>query len=496
MHRPGWPRRTLRLLSLLFLLGSLVPCRVIAAPDVSRLLPALSSTDEAVRADAVQQANDLARSNLTLAERRNLAAQLGPRLVELAQQGPERTRLAALDAVSRLAVSAELAQPMYLRELRRPEAHERQAVAAAVLQHLRLLLTDPQTGRLDAQRLPAEVALAEARGLAHVCGAMLADDLAAIRAPSRAGLEELWNQLATRLPNVAEEQRLAPALRQELAATAQAWSDFAPLLARQLRDAPPAERLATAQTFESLVRLLRGWQKASSACGFSHEEGQRLGAAIAQATDQIPALTADLLTLPSDQQLAILNVLEAFGQDAEPARPLLLELVTRSRSPFVRWSSLRTLSQLPPPADGSGWPRLNTCLADEDSDVRCMALHLLANWTAERHQAALVLVSPHGNGILQRRDTVLAVARLLEQGSAREQDLALQVLSTMAEEAVPALPRLRAVMMKGQPELRLRVVELLARLGKPAEPTLTAALRDGDEAVRLAAARALQRLGK
>lgn len=469
-------------------------------PDLRELLPALDAPAPSLRVATLVQLSDLAQHHLNSDERQNLASQLGSRLARLGQDPDGRIQQAALEAITRLGVEVHVAIPAYEHALLAMELKPRQIVAEAVAQRLKSSVADLQQGdtRGDRVRVAADC-LRDAQLLAPLCGRLLADRDANIRQKTVLACDGAWQGLAkfTSLGDDSNDSRYTPLLRQELPKIARAWAELAPAFVPLLQQGALAERIAAGRTLEALAHLLQSWERQALKWGLTAEQVQGLRAANQNMSTLVPGLLAALPGAPTEVQLATLGVIEGLEGDAEPARPFVLDMVASAKSSFVRWNCLRILAQLSPARSGEEWNRVSALLTDDDGDVRAAALRVLAGWATAPHTEEMILAaqnSPHGNSPGDRRASVLALASMIEKGTAAEQLSALRVLGRMGDEAGPALPSLKVALQKAKPDIRRAIPDVLGSIGQPAQYLLEGALTDGDEEVRLASARALSRL--
>lgn len=499
----GHERRTNRW-KLLLLVGGGLLCHGARAdePGVAQLVPALEAPAVPQRVAALYQLGDLARHRLNFAERRNAAAQLGPRLAQLAVDPNPRIQQAALEAISRLNVEADVAAPAYEQALLALDAKARLQTAQALADQCRAGLAEVVRCDQPAERTALAARwLHDAARFAPLFGRMLADRDAKIRSLARASCDETWQQVAKLSwlgSSESRDARTAAAIQRELPQAAQGWTALAPRFGPMLQDGPLTDRLAAGQALESLARLLKCWEKQAPHWGLAVAQAKELRGANQSFAALAPSLLAVLPEAPQEVQLAVLGVIEAMETDADAARPQLLELCVSSKSAFVRWSCLRILTPAAAPS-GEDWVRVSPLLQDEDGDVRTAALRLYVAWAGEpavSEMAQAAYHSPHMHGTYDRRACVLGLAAVLDRGTPLEQQLALHVLGRLGEEAAPALPQLKVTLTKTKPEVRRLIPETLRHIGRPALPVLELCLADADEETRLAAARAMQRLGK
>jgi hypothetical protein len=491
-----------RLLAIGMLLAGLTGVPTLHADEADLSLLAGLQADGATERLAALVQLAAASGSLSATDRHNLAGQLGPRLTHLAGDDDPRIQQAALEAIHRLGVAAEVAAPAYARAASAIEVRPRQIVAQAVSQRLDAGFQEVLRDAAGQARHAALAQwLSDAQHLTPVCAKLLADRDPGIRQKTMMTCDRVWHNLV-RLSGMEGESGDYSAraqIREQLPRTAQAWADLAPALLPLLHEGPLGERVRAGRALEALARLLRSWERQALTWSLTADQAQALRAANETLAGQIPGLLAALPNAQPELQLAALGVLEALEADAEPARPLILDLAGRARSSFVRWNCLRILAHLSAPRGGADWLRISRLLEDDDADVRSAALRLLADWAASPRSEEMTLAalnSPHGNAPADLRGSVAILAEILKRGAPAEQIAAAQVLGRLGEQAIPSLPAFEAALKHAGPEVRRVLPAALRQIGRQARNSLETALTDADEEVRAAAASALLHLPK
>jgi HEAT repeat protein len=190
----------------------------------------------------------------------------------------------------------------------------------------------------------------------------------------------------------------------------------------------------------------------------------------------LPALAAMAHDPDPSVRLAGVQAISAFGRDAEPATPVLVEALM-DRSLFVRWASAWALRKLAPRNAETVVPALASVLCDPDTDFREAVLAALERFDGKAVPAAGV------------------IAEQVVRGDPRVRQAAVRVLRTIRPPAEVILPAYRRALRAPEAEVRLAVLLAIEELGPQAAPilddVLAVARTDSEAEVRRAAADAV-----
>jgi HEAT repeat protein len=175
-----------------------------------------------------------------------------------------------------------------------------------------------------------------------------------------------------------------------------------------------------------------------------------------------------------DLRLAVLTSLGQMHEDSKSLLPVLTEAL-KSGTPELVQAACQAAAKIGPDAQKL-LPDLAASLGVPDSAVRKEAL------------AAMRKVGP-------TKETVSAVAGVLQEKDADVVQEALGVLEVLGKESRPAVPAL-VRLLGDQKDLHKKIVAVLSKVGKEAVNPLIKALDDDSAALRLGAAKALGEMGQ
>jgi HEAT repeat protein len=251
-------------------------------------------------------------------------------------------------------------------------------------------------------------------------------------------------------------------------------SEIGPKLAAPLSSPVPDNRIAGAQTLESLAYVRR------SLLNSAPPEGPTRTDPFTTTWSTLSPVLSERIHDPNTSvRLAVTQALETIG-DAVDFHKLLRE-ATADRNIFVRWSAARALGetapQKPEPAAvAEDVAALSRLTADRDTDVR---------------SAALAALAKYGTGATSASKAVLAAA---SRGDVEPRVAAIKALGALKTDAASTLPVLIAALKEKDLRLQRAGATGLVRFGpdaKPALPELRTALNSTDTELRLAAAQAI-----
>ena len=301
-----------------------------------------------------------------------------PALSELLQAGDAEQRLAAADAFASLLQNASQALDVGTRVAQRPASRgELVLTASSVLPAVHHGLDDTQA---QVRRRCLETI-----GLAAVALSRLIEDALPTEEQPGGGwrVESGGNNSLSTLHPAA--QSLAAA-REELRPLVQALRDQGPILARALADSDEEARIRTHRALEELGHAHGCWARRCAETGVVPEGSEEdLLREVLQET--VPGLAAALGHPDMRVRRSALDALEGFGSLALPAAPALIRTL-HDADHSSRWSAIRTLGKLGPPAAPLAIPALTHFLHDPDVDLRAAAATALTRLNPARFAAS------------------------------------------------------------------------------------------------------------
>jgi HEAT repeat protein len=304
-------------------------------------------------------------------------------LAESVTQGPPRLRGLAARTLAQIEPPASIAVPALTVLLRNEDAPLRLAAADSFALLIRNSLNAAGESALDCHPswrrdlvLAASTVLSAIHaGLDDPCPEVRHRCLEIIGLAS-AALSRLIDEpsgngeSSARRPLQAEYEELRPLLL--------ALHDQAPTLEHFLHHDDPETRILTHKALEEMGIARGRWLCRCTALGQQADE-KLLGELLHEA---VPRLSEELVHPDVRVRRSALDVLEMSGSLALPALPALTHAL-HDPDRFVRWSAVRTVGKLGPPAGPRTRDDLTRLLNDPDAELRKAAAHALEQQQAQ-----------------------------------------------------------------------------------------------------------------
>ncbi len=359
---------------------------------------------------------------------------------------------------------AETSIPKLVKDLGSPDAQVRsRAVQALGEMGARAKLAVPEIGQLlkDPENLPRRLALDALARIGPDARPAAPALVAALKDPDSTFREAAAQTLGKIGPAVKDQafgalcQALKDADRGVRVAAAEALAALGPL---EAGDVPQVLELLKSGDSEARASAARALGQAPPA----------------RAREVVPALVAAYQASNDKKlRLAVVTDLGRFPGEAKAGLPVLSDAL-KSGSPELTQAACQTAARIGPEAQKLG-SELAAALALPDSAVRKEVL------------AALRKVGPV-------KQTVPALARVLQEKDSEVRQEVLAVLETLGKDARPAVEALLQLFAE-EKDLQKKITAVLAKIGKDAVPDLVKAMNDQNPAIRLGAVQALGEMG-
>lgn len=489
----------------------------LAAVDRLNRLALVQRFEESVRAVLRQgdQPNRLAVLNLILEmgvtrgvqTGKSMARDFGPDLAALVRESPPRVAEAAARVLGQINPEPTVAVPALAQILASREPAQRQVVAEALFNLMRVIseLATPGRSGIEVEAGPADV-VAMARAVVPVAVRGLHDSHAEVRLRSAKAIGQavaILNRLL--LDRHTRDAMMAVGIdhpdqerqQSELVPLIQIVNAQRGELIQASEDADPGVRLLARRALEDLADVDTHLPLLASApatpppgsspgepasppggvvqVGFSSPVEGPEGSGPQDWQNALPTLAAAVTDQDLRARLTAIDVLETLGPAAAPAAPALVRALADSNQ-FVRWAAARTLGKIGPVEALTAVPALGKLLADPELDVR-----LAAAATLERYGP----------------DAQTTVPALIKALTSRETDMRVAATRTLATIGIPAqaaIPALTAALADPEPHVRKSAVEALDKLAArlpDIESAIHRVLNDPNPEVRKAAGEAL-----